>query len=91
MADEGKKELLEQIRLDSERYYNLAKEFYKNWVENKKCECCNDELIVSGKCVLSCKHHQEASDEYTKDLCKKWNEKINLLCAINLSDAYRDK
>ena len=79
-----KKELLENIKLDSERWYNLAKEHNNNWVKNKKCKCCNDPLIKSGKDVLNCKHWKKSIDSCTKELRESWNNKIGKLCKINL-------
>jgi hypothetical protein len=66
-----KKELLELIKLDSERYYNLANEFYKRFVAMNRCKCCNDKLIKSGKHVLTCKHYKDAVGEFTKEY--SWN------------------
>ena len=81
-----KKELLEMVKLDSERYYNLAKEFHTNWIKEKRCECVNHPLIKSGKCVMSCKHYKKALKIYTKELCKTWNTKKNLLLAMNFEE-----
>ena len=79
-----KKELLEQIKLDSKRYYNLAKEHRDNWMKDKKCECCDNPLIKSGKHVLTCKHWKDSVDEYTKGLRESWHSKVGELCKINM-------
>lgn len=84
----NKKELLELIKLDSERYYNLAKEFYIKYLREEKCNHCKDKLILSGKCVLSCNCYKSSLNEYTKQIRKEWDNKINLLCAMNLATQF---
>lgn len=83
MKLEVKKDRL-QIKLDSERWYNLAKEHHDNWIKNKRCKCCNDPLIKSGKHILTCKHWKKALDKDTKELRRFWYNKVGELCNINL-------
>lgn len=83
----NKEELLELIKLDSERYYNLAKEFYKEWLKDSRCECCEDLDVKAGRHVILCEKYKKALAKYTKDLRKEWDYKINLLCAVNLKAA----
>jgi len=84
MNNSVEQEILEQINLESDRYYNLAKDFREKWIREKRCKCCGHPFIISGKCVLTCHHYRKALNEYTKELQKSLDQKTMALVAINL-------
>ncbi len=82
-------QLLSLIKIDSRRSHEIRSKIHNEWVKNKKCECCNDELIQSGKCVLTCKHIKAEWGRNTKEIQKRINKKIGIVLLRNLGEAYR--
>jgi len=80
--------LLALINLESNNRYKFMEEIYNDWVKNKKCECCQNPLLVEGKIVLNCHHLKKEWDTKLEKINKKINKKINALLLKNLASAY---
>jgi len=77
-------QLLSLIKIDSRKSHEIRSKIHDEWVKNKKCECCNDELIQSGKCVLTCEHIKAEWNKSTIEIQKRINKKIGVVLLRNL-------
>ena len=83
-----KAQLLSLIRIDSKKSHEIRKKIHSNWIKKRGCDCCNDDLIQSGKCVLTCKHIETEWKNKTEEIEERINKKIGVILIRNLREAY---
>lgn len=81
--------LIGLLNQDYKKVLEIELNIVEDWIENERCECCNNPLIKNKKISLDCEHLNEKIKEKIKEIEKGIEIKSNALKLKNLCHSER--